>query len=431
MTAHAAARPSTIVPPFMSEQRYASSPGKQRGPPPQSPLNRARRESSPRKAATPRFGTPTSQHAHEAAELRQTRPMSARAPEGARQDRLRGLMGSPVEAPWRAMHQFGSIDYSSFLNPPSAAKRERDKQEDAKRIAAMQRKDREEDDMIKREKARFAAKLKRDKQMKELEAARKKATDAVAARARMEAAAEARDQSASMDAAWDAKARRYVRERRQAEEACAASAAAGKRMRERWHSEWKPPPPPPPPRNWSRARRPNDPFASWRGTTDNANGHGGWEDEDEDEDAVDVSEPTEVTDEERQQARAREAAIERMILYRCLCLQCLCCHSTLPLALASCCRLASALLLQIIARKLKAKERDEAAKRILAIRSKTLLDALGLGADASDSEVDKCVRHMLRLLHPDYAINRCLGDGTRRKLRIEAAFKRLNGLRDE
>ena len=58
------------------------------------------------------------------------------------------------------------------------------------------------------------------------------------------------------------------------------------------------------------------------------------------------------------------------------------------------------------------------------------MEALGLNADASDSEVDTSVRHILRLLHPDYAINRCLGDGTRRKLRIEAAFKRLNGLRD-
>jgi hypothetical protein len=205
----------------------------------------------------------------------------------------------------RAMHQFGSIDYSSFCKPPSIAKHARDKMEDAKRIADMQRKERQEEEMVKREKARFAAKLKRDKQKKELEAARKKVSDVAAARARMEAAAEARDQSAAMDAEWDVKARRYVRERREAEEACAASAAAGKRMRERWHSEWNapPPPPPPPPRNWSRARRANDPFASWRGTTDNEDDHGGWEDEYDDDDAVDVSETTEVTDEERRQVR--------------------------------------------------------------------------------------------------------------------------------
>ena len=87
-------------------------------------------------------------------------------------------------------------------------------------------------------------------------------------------------------------------------------------------------------------------------------------------------------------------------------------------------------MLQLIARKLKAEERDEAAKRVLAHSSKTLMGALGLRADASDSEVDKCVRHVLRLLHPDYAINRCLAEGSRRKMRIDAAFKRLNGLRD-
>lgn len=311
-------------------------------------------------------------------------PSSTRtAAESARQDRLRGLMGSPVQAPLRTKHQFGTIDFSSFLSPPSAAKHTKDKLEDARRIAFMKQKDRDEESKVKREKALFQAKLKRDKQAKELEAARKRASDAALARAKSEAAADARNQRAKLDAAWDAASRAYMRERQQQEEFC--DAAAGKRMRDKWNREWKAPPPPPP-RNQSHTRRPNDPFASWRGSVDSAKGRGGWEDEDEDEEVVDVSAGVEVTEEERQQAAAR---------------------------------------------KLKAKERDEAAKRILAHSSKTLMDALGLRLDASDGEVDKCVRHILRLLHPDYAINRCLGEGTRRKLRIEAAFKRLNGLRDE
>ena len=38
-------------------------------------------------------------------------------------------------------------------------------------------------------------------------------------------------------------------------------------------------------------------------------------------------------------------------------------------------------------------------------------------------------RKLLRLLHPDYSINLPL-KGTGRHERIEAAFKKLNGLRD-
>jgi len=71
-----------------------------------------------------------------------------------------------------------------------------------------------------------------------------------------------------------------------------------------------------------------------------------------------------------------------------------------------------------------------AARRILAYSSKTLTDALGLPHDATDTEVDSTVRKVLRLLHPDYSINLSI-KGTRRHMRIEAAFKRLNGLRDE
>ena len=58
------------------------------------------------------------------------------------------------------------------------------------------------------------------------------------------------------------------------------------------------------------------------------------------------------------------------------------------------------------------------------------MDALGLEASATDAEVASTVRRLLRLLHPDFSIN-LASKGTRRHQRIEAAFKRLNGLRDE
>ena len=56
--------------------------------------------------------------------------------------------------------------------------------------------------------------------------------------------------------------------------------------------------------------------------------------------------------------------------------------------------------------------------------------ALGLQATATDAAVESTVRRLLRLLHPDYAINLSIKD-TRQHERIEAAFKRLNCLRDE
>ena len=76
------------------------------------------------------------------------------------------------------------------------------------------------------------------------------------------------------------------------------------------------------------------------------------------------------------------------------------------------------------------RERDAAARRILAHSSATLMDALGLDESASDAEVDGAVRRTLRLLHPDFSIN-LTNKGTKRHHRIEAAFKRLNGLRAE
>lgn len=118
-----------------------------------------------------------------------------------------------------------------------------------------------------------------------------------------------------------------------------------------------------------------DPYAEWRGGLEDV-----WEEGEEDEDVDEAG----ASDEEREQAQARRA---------------------------------------------KAKERDDAARRILAYSSKTLTEALGLEVDATDAEVDSCVRRLLRLLHPDYSINLAMA-GTRRQQRIEAAFKRLNGLRN-
>ena len=77
-------------------------------------------------------------------------------------------------------------------------------------------------------------------------------------------------------------------------------------------------------------------------------------------------------------------------------------------------------------RLLKAAERDEAVQRILASRSPTLEDALGIAQLDAGGEVARHVRKVLRLLHPDFGINQKLGGKHQRH--VERAFKRLNGL---
>ena len=82
-------------------------------------------------------------------------------------------------------------------------------------------------------------------------------------------------------------------------------------------------------------------------------------------------------------------------------------------------------------------ERDAAVVRILGQTShgtrtppaKSLRTATGLGLSASDGDMRKKALHLLRLLHPDYAINLPL-KGTKQHARIEAAFKKLSALRD-
>ena len=77
----------------------------------------------------------------------------------------------------------------------------------------------------------------------------------------------------------------------------------------------------------------------------------------------------------------------------------------------------------------KIAERDAVVKRVLRRDSKTLHAALGLKPRADPAEVRKRARNLLRLLHPDYGINQAQ-KGTKAYVRIEAAFKKLSGLRD-
>ena len=80
----------------------------------------------------------------------------------------------------------------------------------------------------------------------------------------------------------------------------------------------------------------------------------------------------------------------------------------------------------------KSAERDAAVRRILskAPRCRSLRMATGLNLDASDAELKRKALFLLRLLHPDFSLNLPL-KGTKQHMRIEAAFKRLNGLRDD
>ena len=74
-------------------------------------------------------------------------------------------------------------------------------------------------------------------------------------------------------------------------------------------------------------------------------------------------------------------------------------------------------------------ERDDAVRRVLLKSSTTLKRAAGLKYSASEDDVRKRVRTLLRLLHPDYSLNQPLL-GSKQYGRIEAAFKKLSALRD-
>ena len=82
------------------------------------------------------------------------------------------------------------------------------------------------------------------------------------------------------------------------------------------------------------------------------------------------------------------------------------------------------------AREQRVAQRDAAVEQILSKESRTLHEALGLAGEAVDeAAVASRVRKLLKLLHPDYAINQALR-GTKQERRIERAFKRLNDLRE-
>ena len=76
----------------------------------------------------------------------------------------------------------------------------------------------------------------------------------------------------------------------------------------------------------------------------------------------------------------------------------------------------------------KVKQRDAAVKRILRREARSLHLAMGVSPSVPPKKLQSKVRSMLRLLHPDYAINSEI-KGTPHYARIEAAFKKLNGLK--
>ena len=311
-------------------------------------LGSARRANSPRKPLTPKFGTP--------------RPDSPRSAAGMREmDRVRGMMGAAVEAPLRCQ----------CAAPPAAAQNPAKLAADALAAAhkkkAAARLQSAEELKAKQAKANFAAKMRRDKESKERELARKKVSAAANAKAKREAevAQETERRKRTADEVEMRERMRKVLEEQ--------GAAAAKRMRDRWQQQQQP--------HSERARRAPDPYAEWRGSKEAPADTD--DDDDDEEDIVDLSD---MSDAEVEQARARKA---------------------------------------------KERERDAAARRILAHSSKTLMQALGLADEATDGDVAKAVRRALMLLHPDCSINLGMDEGSRKMRRIEAAFKRLNGLRDE
>ena len=322
---------------------------------------------SPRKPAVPTFNRPDS------AGTTSSRPNSARD-----MDRIRGVQGTPVEVPWRNLMR--DLPESG----PSPAKRAADALAAEQKRVARQRQEALVKMEAKREKDAFAARIKREKEARERTSARKKASELASERARTESAQAAQAARAKY-IAEEAEARKRLQKvldeesegtPRGARMSDEEVKAAAKRMRDRWRAAAPPPP------------EPRDPYAEWRtGTSKKKRVHTrGNEEDDDSEDLDDDDDPGQgATEEEIQLAMARKA---------------------------------------------KAKERDLAAKRVLSIRSKTLTDALGLAGNATDAEVESTVRKLLRLLHPDYSIN-LLIKGTRRHQRIEAAFKRLNGLRND
>ena len=347
------ALPPAPPPPFAGSTRSArgSSPSARLASP------RSAGAASPRKALTPRFANPRGGS---------PRPQSAREI-----DRIRGVLGTPVDVPWRNLVK---------VEPavPCAATLTADKLLAEHKARAQLREQENEKKATTQARAHFETRLKREKQREKREAARKRASVAAEAKAKT-TAEKAEEEERRKWAADDAELRVRMQRRLDAEEAERnSSEAAARRMKDRWQSSRQQAAE----QRAAEQRAPTDPFAEWRGTT--VEGDGGALDEDEEAEDEEV-EDDRLSEEERALAAARSA---------------------------------------------KGRERDVAARRILAHSSRSLMDALGLAATATDSEIESTVRRLLRLLHPDYSINLSI-KGTRAHARITAAFKRLNGLRDD
>lgn len=276
------------------------------------------------------------------------------------------MLGTPVDVPWRNLVKVEPA-------APCAATLAADKLAAEHKKRAQLRERENEKKAALRERSHFEKQLKREKQREKREAARKRASVAAEAKAKT-TAEKAEDEERRKWAADDAELRVRMQRRLDAEEAERnSSEAAARRMKDRWQSSRQ---------QAAEQPAPTDPYAEWRGTT--VEGDDGALDEDEEAEDEEVEDDG-LSEEEHALAASRSA---------------------------------------------KARERDVAARRILAHSSRSLMDALGLAATATDSEIESTVRRLLRLLHPDYSINLSI-KGTRAHARITAAFKRLNGLRDD
>ena len=63
------------------------------------------------------------------------------------------------------------------------------------------------------------------------------------------------------------------------------------------------------------------------------------------------------------------------------------------------------------------------------LKGRTVYAMLGMDKGASDAELMRAMRLAMRLLHPDASLNMAL-KGTEAGARVEAAFKRVNNLKD-
>ena len=63
------------------------------------------------------------------------------------------------------------------------------------------------------------------------------------------------------------------------------------------------------------------------------------------------------------------------------------------------------------------------------LKGRTVYAMLGMPKGSSEAEMMRAMRLAMRLLHPDLGINQALA-GSKQGERLEAAFKRVNNLKD-